>query len=382
MKNNIKYNFFIILFFIFNKLNAYEIIRDPIFEDYFLDLSNELNLNITNVYLVKNNISNAFVINDNIYFTTGLLNVINEEDTIKAIFLHEYAHVINNHFQFKKIKIQQSNKKSTFYNLFSVGLAALVGDMNIGLGTSITLNTKLIDSISKHSINFEIEADNFMINQIKKNQINTSELISFLDKSSDQINNYFRSHPKKEDRINNLIEFSHDRSNNSYKFEWLKSKYSKNSKNNSFNKFFKNLDKGIFDKSLKIEKINENLVHYEVFKKGIFVENWPEKFENLLIINKNSFLKIEYINYLLENNLRDKYYIIEDLKFSENIINEHFYYYIFGKYYNKINNINLSNYYFCQFYKSIDLKNKTVFFCKKYDIKDIPTLDKSYALFK
>ena len=62
-------------------------------------------------------------------------------------------------------------------------------------------------------------------------------------------------------------------------------------------------------------------------------------------------------------------------------MNEYFYYYIYGKYYKKINN-NLYNFYFCQFYKAINLKNKADFFCKKYDIKDIPTLDKSYALFK
>ena len=105
-------------------------------------------------------------------------------------------------------------------------------------------------------------------------------------------------------------------------------------------------------------------------------------FKNLLNINNNSFLKIEYINYLLDNNLDDKYYIIEDLKFDKDIMNEYFYYYIYGKYYNKINKINFSNFYFCQFYKAINSKNKADFFCKKYDIKDIPTLDKSYALFK
>ena len=105
-------------------------------------------------------------------------------------------------------------------------------------------------------------------------------------------------------------------------------------------------------------------------------------FQKLLKINNNSFLKIEYINYLLDNNLDHKYYIIDDLKFDKDIMNEYFYYYIYGKYYNKINNNILSNFYFCQFYKTINSKNKADFFCKKYDIKDIPTLDKSYALFK
>ena len=70
------------------------------------------------------------------------------------------------------------------------------------------------------------------------------------------------------------------------------------------------------------------------------------------------------------------------MKYDNNIMNEYYYSYIFGKYYNKINNNNLSNFYFCQFYKAINSSNKSDFFCQKYDIKDIPILDKSHALFK
>ena len=106
-----------------------------------------------------------------------------------------------------------------------------------------------------------------------------------------------------------------------------------------------------------------------------------KKFRTLISINSNSFLKIEYINYLLENNNDDEYHIIEELNLIK--INEKFfYYYIYGKYYSKLNSINLSNFYFCQFYRSINSTNKADFFCEKYDIKDIPTLDRSYALFK
>ena len=54
---------------------------------------------------------------------------------------------------------------------------------NIAIGTSITLNSSLINEISKHSVSFEIEADNFMIEKIIRNKINTLELIAFLDKS-------------------------------------------------------------------------------------------------------------------------------------------------------------------------------------------------------
>ena len=63
-------------------------------------------------------------------------------------------------------------------------------------------------------------------------------------------------------------------------------------------------------------------------------------------------------------------------------MSEYYYYFVYGKYYNKIENFNLSYFYFCQFYRAINSKNKSDFFCEKYDIKDIPTLDKAYALFK
>ena len=382
MKIKFKLFYVIIFLFVVNNLYSYEIIRDPIFENYFADISRDLKLNKINVYLTRNKSANAFVIEDNIYFTTGLLEVINDEDTLKAIYLHEYGHIIKNHFQSKKIKIQQLNYKSNFYSLFSIGLAVLSGNANIGVGSSITLNTNLINDISKHSINFEIEADNFMIDHIKINKINTLELISFLSKMNSPNDNYFKTHPKNKDRINNLKGINHINSKNSHIFEWIKSKYSKKSNNESFNIFFKNLDKGNFNQKVKLNKINKELIQYEAFKKGFFVNGWNDEFQNLLLINNNSFLKIEYINYLLDNNLYDKYYIIEDLKFNENLMNEYFYYFIYGKYYNKIGSVNLANFYFCQFYEATNLKNKADFFCKKYDIKDIPILDKSYALFK
>ena len=368
--------------FIFNNLHSYEIIRDPIFENYFSEISKQLKLEKIDVFLIRNKTSNAFVIEDNIYFTTGLLEVIKNEDTLKAIYLHEYGHIIKNHLQSKKIEIQQSKNKVNFYSLFSVGLAVFSGDANIGVGSSVTLNSNLINKISKHSINFEIEADNFMIDHIKKNKLNTLELKSFLSEVDDPNNIYFRTHPRSEDRINNLREFNYKKSKNSGKFEWIKSKYSNNSNNKFFDIFFKNLEKGIFDQEGKLNKINKEIIRYEAFKKGFFINDWNNEFKNLLIINDNSFLKIEYINYLLDNNLNDEYYIIEDLKFDKNLMNEYFYYYIYGKYYNKINSMSLANFYFCHFYRAVNLKNKSDFFCKKYDIKDIPTLDKSYALFK
>ena len=221
-----------------------------------------------------------------------------------------------------------------------------------------------------------------MIDNVKKNKINTSELINFLNNIPNQRNKYFSTHPRNKDRINNLKKLKNKKNINSDKFEWIKSKYSNNSNYQSYNNFFKNLEKGIYNKKENLNKINNLIVKYEAFKKGILIDNWENEFEGLLMINNNSFLKIEFINYLLDNNLDNKYYIIDKFKFDKNILKEYFYYYIYGKYYNKVGSIQLSNFYFCQFYKAINSKNKADFFCKKYDIKDIPVLDKSYALFK
>ena len=377
-------NLLILLFFLlnFNYLYSYEIIRDPVFENYFNKVSHELDLKKIDTYLVKNNNANAFVLNNNIYFTTSLLKLIKNEDTLKAIFLHEYAHVINNHFQTKKIKIKQTNSNSNILNLFAVGLAVITGSSNIGLGTSITLNNNLVNDISKHSINFEIEADNFMINQIKENNINTSELITFLNEMEKVNISYFKTHPSAIDRINNLKYIKNSFNNNSLEFDWIKAKYSKDSKNKLFNQFFVNLEKGIYNKNEKLIGINYNLAQYEAYKNGFIIDDWSDNFKSIMLSNDNSFLKIEYINYLLDNDIIENYNFIEEIKYNRGILKEYFYNYIYGKYYNKIENNNLSNFYFCQFYQLINEINKADFFCKKYDIKDIPVLDKSHALFK
>ena len=173
MKINFLINLTIFFTLNLNILHSYEIIRDPIFENYFKDISKDLKLNEKNVYLIKNISANAFVIDDNIYFTTGLLNIINNEDTLKAIYLHEYGHVIKNHFQDKKINLHRFKNKSVIYSLFSVGLAAVAGSTDFGISSIITLNSNLINEISKHSIKQKTQ----IINTLEHTQKVLIELI-------------------------------------------------------------------------------------------------------------------------------------------------------------------------------------------------------------
>ena len=51
-----------------------------------------------------------------------------------------------------------------------------------------------------------------------------------------------------------------------------------------------------------------------LLKKDFFIDNWNINFQKLLHINDNPFLKIEYINYLLDNNFMKNIIYIEEFK--------------------------------------------------------------------
>ena len=78
-------------------------------------------------YIVFDSKPNAFVIENNIYFTTELIKLIEDEDTLKSIYFHELGHIEHNHYASKKIKIQDTKKSNSLNNLLSVGLASYIG---------------------------------------------------------------------------------------------------------------------------------------------------------------------------------------------------------------------------------------------------------------
>ena len=378
-KNQLKTLVSFFLFIISLNANSLEIIRDPIAEDYFYNLSN--NDGDIHSYIVFDSKPNAFVIENNIYFTTELIKLIEDEDTLKSIYFHELGHIEYNHFASKKIKVLDTKKSNSLNNLLSIGLAVISGDPSIGIASSLAINQKLLSDLSYNSIKFEIQADDFMINKIKEKNLNTKGLINFIEELPENQNVYFATHPRNEDRVNILKNLARNELvNNSTEFNWLKAKYGKNSKIDDFNKFFINLEKG---KILQIEQklIPNSYFNYEIYKKGISKLNNEEIFQELYSINDNSFLKIEYFNYIIDNQLSDLYELIEKNKENKAIQKEYYFHYIYGKYYAKRNDLNLSNFYFCQFFKTTNQSEKINYYCNNYDKNKISNLDKSYALF-
>ena len=323
---------------------------------------------------------NAFVIDKNIYFTSGLIELIEDEDTLKSIFFHELGHIKYDHYASKKIKMIEANKSNTINNLLSIGVAVIVGDPSIGIGSSLAINQRILSDLSYNSIRFEIQADDYMINRIKEENLNTKGLVNFMETLPENKNSYFATHPRNEDRVNLLKDLSREKLvRNSAEFNWIKSKYGNNSEIDDFNKFFDNLEKGNIIK-IDNKSIPSAYVNYEIFKKGISRTKNEEVFKNMFSLIDNSFLKIEYFNYIIDNQLSGLYELIEKNKENKTLQKEYYFHYIYGKYYAKRDDLDLSNFYFCQFFKTTNQSQKIDYYCNNYDKNKISNLDNSYAL--
>ena len=372
----------VFLIFFIVPVNALEIVRDPIFENYF-SFAEDSSTSVNNVFLINSNELNAFVYGNKIFFTTELIKLIEDEDALKAIYFHELGHIKNNHFESKKIKLDNDKSLRKINNLFSIGLAIISKNPNLGVASSLTLDKNLINDLSKHSIRHEIQADEFMINKIRDFDLNTSGLINFFKYLPDQKNYYFQSHPRPEQRINMLNKYSNnDKNSNSITFEWIKAKYSNNSQIKEFNDFFSNLEKGIIKNLLLEDLIDKSIIEYELYKKGFLSDQSEQIYLNLMKINDNSYIKIEFYNTVIDSNLDSYFSLIEKDKNNNYLQEEYFYFWLIGKFYNTLKKNNLSNYYFCQFYQLSRSIDKSNYYCNNYDINNIPETDISYALFK
>ena len=292
---------------------SYEIIRDPITENYLSNILNEDNIENIKINIIKDQDSNAFVINKQIFVHSGLFDDLNTEDSLKSILFHELGHLYNNHYESKYESVLGSQNNASINNIVSLGLAVFSGNPSLGIASSISLNQNLINQLSKNSIKMEIEADNFMFKKINKYKLGTIDLISFLNLKKINEKQFNSSHPSSNDRIIQLEAFSKYENLNSQEFEWIKSKYSKKSQNITFNNFFINLENGISN----IKDIDTDfhlLAKYETYKIGIPINDPLVLYEELIKYNYNSYLLLEYLNLIIDNDIENKFNLIEESK--------------------------------------------------------------------
>ena len=364
----------------FSNLNAIEIIRDQVFEHYLketlLELTGEENIEFRLVNDVK---ENAFVIDNNyIFFTKGILKNISNENALISIMLHEYGHIKKNHVFQKKIKADKLKEFSKYNNIFSLLVGLSLSNTEVMFGTSLTINEGLIQDFLKNSVAFENEADDLMIYYLNKNYLDKQPIYDFLDDLSKNNldDSYRRTHPTINDRKEKVL-IHIDKGNKSIKsnkFTYLKAKYFMNSENENYNNFFKNIKNG---KHVKIKDTEfDQIFEYELFKIGMSQENAINIYNSVIEIFDNSYVKLEFLNHLIDNDYYDL--LSENIniyKNNENIKNEFYYLYIMGKAYDYFNQENESFFYFCNFYKKNNIIRLTNYYCNKYDRNKINIID-------
>ncbi len=364
----------------FKSLYSYEIIRDQIFENFLEESLFLITKNIDiDFKLINDSKENAFVIDDNhIFFTKGILNKITDENALISIMLHEYGHIKKKHVFQKKRKAQELEKYSKYVNIFSLLAGLSLKNSEVMFGTSISLNEGLIQNFLTNSRKFENEADNIMIlymNNQKLNSFSTIEFLKYLSKNNFNIT-YRQTHPSIEERI---IKIERNISENyneikSKKFDFIKAKYFFNSKNEIYNNFFKNLKNG---KALPIENDEmTDVSYYELFKVGISNVDPVNIYESNIQKYNNSYIKLEYLNYLIDSkNTKILLNKLELYKIEENVRKEFYFLYIMGKTYDYIGKNNESNFYFCNFYKKISNNKLSKYYCDKYNKNKIKIID-------
>lgn len=364
----------------FSNLNAFEIIRDQVFEHYLKEtlfkLTGEENIEFRLINDVK---ENAFVINnDYIFFTKGILKSINNENALISIMLHEYGHIKKNHIFQKKIKAEKLKEFSKYNNIFSLLVGLSLSNTEVMFGTSLTINEGLIQDYLKNSVVFENEADDLMIYYLNKNNLDKQPIYDFLDDlSMNNLNDSYRkTHPTINDRKKKVLAHitKGNKSIRDNKFTYLKAKYFMNSKNEKYNNFFRNIKNG---KNVKIEDPEfKKIFEYELFKVGMSQESSIDIYNSVIKIFNNSYVKLEFLNHLIDNDYHDL--LLKNIniyKNNKNIKNEFYYLYIMGKVYDYLNQKNESFFYFCNFYKKNNIIKLSNYYCNKYDRNKISIID-------
>ena len=364
----------------FKNLYSYEIIRDQIFESYLKETLKDITSDDKIDFRLINSLEeNAFIINNNyIFITKGLFKNMDSVNSLISIILHEYAHIKKNHVFQKKIKINELNNYKNYINIFSIIAGLSTKNADIVFGSSLSLNETLIQDFLSHSREFENEADDEMLNYMNMIHLDTSPIINFIIHLGENITNnqYRQTHPSTKERVNKLKNNIQKNRNilKDKEFDFIKAKYFQNSNNKIYNDFFKNIKFGKF----KVIEDDEMSIasKYELFKTGIIINNAVEIYEKNISSYNNSYVKLEYLNYLIDNNKKDMILNkINLFKIDKNVKNEFYFLFIMGKTYGYLNEMSLSNFYFCNFYKKVLDRELSNFYCNKYDNNMIENID-------
>jgi predicted Zn-dependent protease len=153
---------------------------------------NKINLKF---FIVDSSLVNAFSFpNGNIVVFSGLLNKINNYETLTALLAHEVSHINKRH------SMQAICRSLIGYALVSI----LLTDIS-GLTAVILENAEMFNNLS-YSRDMELEADNMGLALLDKNEINSDGMVKLMvNLQENSASNFYllSTHPAMETRIKN-----------------------------------------------------------------------------------------------------------------------------------------------------------------------------------
>lgn len=146
---------------------------------------------------------NAFTLpNGNIYFYTGLLDILGSDDEIAAVMAHEIGHNAEMH----ALRGSSKASKASFIGM-AVMLAALASGGQSGADVALFSQYLMAGIISGYSVNYEKEADSSAVETMQKSGYNPSALATVMQRFEVEEKRrpktepgIFRTHPPSEER--------------------------------------------------------------------------------------------------------------------------------------------------------------------------------------
>ncbi len=146
---------------------------------------------------------NAFTLpNGNIYFYTGLLDILGSDDEIAAVMAHEIGHNAEMH----ALRGSSKSSKASMIGM-AVMLAALASGGQSGADVALFSQYLMAGIISGYSVNYEKEADSSAVETMQKSGYNPSALATVMQRFEAEEKRrpktepgIFRTHPPSEER--------------------------------------------------------------------------------------------------------------------------------------------------------------------------------------
>jgi len=164
-----------------------------------------------NILIVSSNSMNAFVLADDIYIHSGLIQRLRRVEQLQAVIAHEIGHITGGHYSQRFTKFNQSSGIAGLGLALGIAIAAASGEAGAGAGVAAGLADATTKDLLSYTRAQEAAADQTGALILAASGINPVAALEVLEYfrgqeaiSSVRVDRYARTHPLSADRIRYL----------------------------------------------------------------------------------------------------------------------------------------------------------------------------------